>query len=261
MIVLGCAGRAGSNTLTIFALSDREIHVWCASLVVPASIQDSLYQTLASSERERTGRFHFVEHRNAYIVGRGVLRSILSRYCGIAAADVEFVYEEKGKPRISSQAIQFNVSHSHELALYAVAREPLLGVDVEWVRPMDDQENIAKRFFSAKEYAELMSLNQDQRSDAFFNCWTRKEAYVKAIGDGLSAPLDRFQVSLRPGEQALFVSIEGHVDRASEWSLFDVRPMEGYVGAVAVRGRGWQIRQKHWEHAEHLREGNSGRVG
>jgi 4'-phosphopantetheinyl transferase len=226
----------------LLTLPSREIHLSYARLHAPPMVIRSLLEVLSRDERERAARFHFDRHREAFIISRGLLRSILCLYTGVPPDKLVFIYGAKGKPSLPDSSIYFNLSHSKDVALYAVAREPLLGVDVEWIRPMSDAESIAKRFFSPAEYAEVMALDEKTRSLGFLNCWTRKEAYVKAVGDGLHVPLDEFQVSLMPGQQAIFHSINGDRERAARWSLFDVRPTEGYVGALAVYGRGWRLR-------------------
>jgi 4'-phosphopantetheinyl transferase len=141
--------------------------------------------------------------------------------------------------------LHFNVSQSHDLAFFAFATEALLGVDIEKVRPLSDAEPIVRQFFSPNECNDFLRLDPDDRVEGFYSCWTRKEAYVKAIGEGLYAPLDQFQVTLNPRHPAAFVSINGCLDRASEWSLFHIRPADTYVGAVAVYGRGWTVREWH----------------
>lgn len=223
-------------------LPDREVHISYAQLHAPPAVTQSLFEVLSSDERERAARFHFDEHREAFIISHGMLRSILALYTGAQPQELVFAYGSKGKPALPDSPVHFNMSHAKGLALYAVAREPLMGVDVESVRPMTDGESIASRFFSAAECADLFALDPRDRSSGFLNCWTRKEAYVKAIGDGLNAPLDGFQVSLKPGQPAAFLSINGDRERASEWSLFDLRPAEGYVGALAIYGRDWRLR-------------------
>jgi len=153
------------------------------------------------------------------------------------------MYSPKGKPGLASdcqvgspsQAIDFNLSHSGDLAVYAVARDCDVGVDVEQLRPIAEALQIAEKFFSAPERAELATVPHAQLPEAFLNCWTRKEAYVKALGDGLSAPLDSFQVSLLPGRPAEFINMSGASMNEKEWLLRDLQPSPGYVAALAFR--------------------------
>lgn len=225
-------------------LADHEIHLWSSSVLKTESIKEKLYSTLSPDERERAARFRFSEQRRAYIVTRGLLRSILSCYVGIKPGKLQFAYGVRGKPTLTDIPIYFNVSHSKDMAVYAIAREAKLGVDVEYIRPMPDLESIAKQFFSAAEYDDLLALEVGQRCEAFFNCWTRKEAYLKAIGEGLYAPLDQFQVTLKLGHAPSFVTIQGLQNLAAEWSLFDWKPTEQYAGAIAIYGNKWRVTEK-----------------
>ena len=141
--------------------------------------------------------------------------------------------------------LRFNLSHSQGLALYAVTRGREIGVDLECIRPISDAEQIAERFFSAHENAVFRTIPAHEKPKAFFNCWTRKEAYLKALGDGLARPLDEFDVSLAPGEPAKLLRIEGAPQEASRWSLNRLEPGSGYVAALAVEGYGYQL--KCWQ--------------
>ena len=136
--------------------------------------------------------------------------------------------------RLGDGALRFNLAHSHELALYAFTLGREIGVDIEYLRALPDADQIAKRFFSARENAALQALSTNQRQQAFYNCWTRKEAYVKAIGKGLAQPLDQFDVSLAPGESTRLLKVEGAPEEGSRWSLYSLTPVAGYVAAVAV---------------------------
>src|SRR6185295_10633961 len=170
--------------------------------------------TLEAGELERAGRFHFEKHRRHFVVGRGGLRYVLARYLDLKPEEFRFSYGEYGKPAL--EEIQFNMSHSHGVALFAVARDRELGVDVEHVRADFASEDIAQRFFSRVEVAAFNALQKEEQVAGFFRCWTRKEAYIKAIGRGLSEPLDAFDVTLAPGEAAALLRAErGDVTR---WS-------------------------------------------
>jgi 4'-phosphopantetheinyl transferase len=225
-------------------LADYEINLWYSSVLKSETIQKALYGHLSPDERERAARFRFDEHRNAYIVARGLLRSILSHYVGIGPEKLQFTYGSRGKPALHDAPVHFNVSHSKDITVYAIAREPRVGVDVEHLRPMPDLDTIARQFFSPAEYHNLLALNINQRCEGFFNCWTRKEAYVKAIGDGLYALLDQFQVTLGPKQAPTLVAIQGDEILASEWSMFDWKPSEQYAAAVVIYGRGWHCEEK-----------------
>jgi 4'-phosphopantetheinyl transferase len=226
-------------------LSWDDIHVWRASLDQPAVPLEQLERTLSGDERERSARFYFERDRQRYIVGRGTLRIILSRYLAIEPGQLQFRYGTHGKPALAlatgGERLRFNLSHSQDLALYAVGCDREVGVDLEYARRVSDIEQIAERFFSPREYAAFQTLSTDQRFQAFFDCWTRKEAYIKAIGDGFSIPLDQFDVSLAPGEPARLMSIGGDPLKASGWSLRELLPAPGFVAALAVEGQGLRL--------------------
>lgn len=232
------------------ALPDDEVHVFCACLDQPASRLQDLAQTLSESERIRAERFHFEKDRKRFIIGRGLLRTILGCYLDIEPSRVQFSYGSYGKPALAEtsgpSALRFNLSHSHFLALYAVTNQREIGVDIEHLRPMPEAEQIAKRFFSARENAMFRALTPSQKDEAFFNCWTRKEAYLKAIGSGLAEPLEQIEVTLAPGEPARLLSIPGATHTAERWFLQHLTPASSYVGALAVEGHNWRLACWHW---------------
>jgi 4'-phosphopantetheinyl transferase len=212
-----------------------EIHVWHAALDRAETILGKLEPTLSLEEKARADRFHFVNDRNRFVVARGRLRELLGKYLQQAPASLQFSYEKYGKPSLAggnaSSGLCFNVSHSAGLVVYAIARERNLGIDVEHVRPEFAGEDIAKRYFSARELTDLRTLPPEARVEGFFHCWTRKEAYMKATGMGLQIPLDSFAVSLLPGKPAQFL---GGVE--PRWHLDAYHPAEGYVAAVVYDG-------------------------
>jgi 4'-phosphopantetheinyl transferase len=159
----------------------------------------------------------------------------------MSPAEIVFQYGARGKPGIAGASIHFNASHSGDWAAYAVARTPLIGIDIEMIRPIPDMEQLAHRTFSDGEAAELQKIDTLRRQEGFYNCWTRKEAYVKAIGDGLHAPLDGFQVTLSPGHPAALVAIDGSKAKAAEWTMFDLKVESGYAGAIVIYGTEWRI--------------------
>jgi medium-chain acyl-[acyl-carrier-protein] hydrolase len=229
-------------------LAGHEVHVWRTPLEQPPEYLQSLWQMLAPEELQRANRFHFDKDRRHYVACRGVLRLLLGRYLGREPSGLTFAYNPQGKPRLAGDEagrLCFNVSHSHGLALIAVARGREIGVDVERIRPEFAGERVAERFFSPVEVAELRALAEPERMEAFFACWTRKEAYLKATGMGLSLPLDCFDVSLTPGEAALKATRH---DPAAirRWSLRDLAPGPGYAGALAVEGHGWRLWCANW---------------
>jgi len=219
------------------SLPYNEVHVWRASLEQPDDVQERFLRQLDREERARANRFHFEKHRRRFIAGRGFLRLLLGRYLDIAPEAVSFAYGPYGKPSLggehSASHLRFNASHSHELALYGFVQRLAIGVDVEHNQTEFAGEEIARRFFSANEVATLMALPEGDRSAAFFRCWTRKEAYIKALGSGLSHALDQFDVTLTPGERAALIRDYGDAQAASRWSMFNLE-LEGYAGAVVV---------------------------
>ncbi|CAG0930688.1 4'-phosphopantetheinyl transferase [Thermoflexales bacterium] len=204
-------------------LPRQTVHVWYVSLEQPAPLTHQLEQLLSSDERERAARFHFEHDRRRFIVGHGALRTLLGRYLQVEPTRLEFCYGAYGKPYLAEEstggALRFNLAHSHELAVYAFTREGEVGIDIEHIHPLADLDHIAARFFSKAESTILLGLPEDQRLMAFFNCWTRKEAYIKARGEGLSHPLDQFQVSLIPGEPTQLLKVEGSPEEVSRWFM------------------------------------------
>ncbi len=234
-----------SSALRAPTLGSRDIDLWCTSLDLPPASVAQLERFLTDDEVERADRFRFERHRRRFVVSRGTLRLLLAVYADQSPQELRFGYGDKGKPYLTleDRAVPcFNLSHSDELALIGVTLDEELGVDVELLRPMPDALSIAQHFFSANEIADLSSVPEPRIAQTFFNCWTRKEAYIKAVGDGLSAPLDAFDVTLLPGHPAAMRSLEGDPQKASAWSLYHFEPVPGYIGALAVRHDGWNLR-------------------
>ena len=230
-------------------VADHEVHVWRAQLELPLSQVQQLRGILTDDELDRAKRFFFEIDRQRFIVARGTLRSILSRYLTITPGHLRFYYNQHGKPslapELSSTLLNFNLSHSGRMALFAITRNMEIGVDVERVRSDFEYEQIAKRFFSINEVAILRTIPTEQKLEAFYNCWTRKEAYIKAHGKGLSLPLDSFDVSFAPGEPPMLLSTKDEPQERSLWTLLGIKLGPGYVGALAVKGIG--CRFKYWE--------------
>lgn len=225
-----------------------QIHVWRASLDQPTEQVRGLAESLSADERERAARFHFERDQRRFVVGRGVLRAVLGSYLEIPASHIQLSYGPQGKPVLFSDSgqvssLHFNLAHADGLALYAVTRDRELGIDIERIRPIPETARIAEQFFSAQEREALAALPEEQRQEAFFRCWTRKEAYLKAVGEGLARPLDQIQVSLAPGEPA---RILGDSQEAERWCLREVIPADGYIAALAVEGHGWGLSCWQW---------------
>jgi len=221
--------------------SGDEVHVWRAALDLPIARVASLEQTLAAAERTRAGQFHFERDRTHFIVARGLLRTILGRYLGRDPRTLRFSSNTYGKPGLAQEfggdaSLSFNVTHAGGMALYAVTRNRAIGIDLEGIRMDVECDSISEHFFSLRERRLLRALPSEQRPEAFFHCWTRKEAYVKARGLGLSIALDQFDVSVSPAEPAALLETREEGQDSSHWSLHDLPVGEGYVAALAVEG-------------------------
>ena len=231
-------------------MGDDEVHIWRVLLdKTPSRIQSFLHN-LAVDEQARAERFHFDRDREHFIVARGVLRAILGGYLNRAPERLSFCYNSHGKPALAGEAdgdaIRFNVSHSDGVALYAVTRGREVGIDLEHIRLNLAIAEIAERFFSQREVMMLRTLPPEEQRQAFFRCWTRKEAYSKVRGEGLSLSLDQFDVSPAPGEPAAMLSVPGDPNEASHWFLQELTPAPGYVAALAVEGHDWRLGCWQW---------------
>jgi len=233
-----------------FHLDSREVCLWTVRLdASPANFERCL-TWLSPDETARAARFHFPQHRRAFVLGRAALRALLGGYLGIGATEIQFVYGPQGKPALApglgNQACQleFNAANSGHLAAYAFTIDCQIGVDIERHRELPDFENIAHRFFSPEEVAELLELPATEKASGFFHCWSRKEAYIKALGGGLSIPLDSFRVTLGPSAPARFVSLGGSEEAARGWTLESFDPAPGYTGAVAYPDRPRPLRAR-----------------
>lgn len=240
---------SGVSSRWLLRLLKNEIHVWLAFLEVSSTCLEYLHRILSDDEVNRAAKYCFEQDRKRFIIRRGLLRCILSRYLGQSPDALAFQYNNHGKPALASifrqPSICFNLSHSEELTLYAITRKREVGVDIEYIRPFEDAEDIVKRFFSSREKAEFATLPERIKNQAFFTCWTLKEAYIKARGEGLSYPLSNFSVSMTPDEPARLVEIKGDKSKKNRWSLKTILPGAGYIAAVAVEGHGLAIR--HWQ--------------
>lgn len=232
--VLPSPGEAGSG------LGDRAIHVWQARLDLPYESVARLERALTVAERGRIGALRSEVDRRRATTSRGLQRYILAGYAGGSAPDLRFGRGPGGKPEIESDSgdrpLHFNASHSGELLLVAVARAPCLGVDVERIRAVPRAERVGRRAFTESERRRIRDLPHEQRTESFITCWTRKEACVKALGEGVWSAFDRFEVTVDPRRAAEIVAVDGDRQAATEWSLYDLRPASGYVGALAVKG-------------------------
>lgn len=237
-----------------FDLQPGEVHVWVADLDAPASALAVYRSLLAADECERAERLRFAHLRVRFVTGRGILRQLLGRYLQLAPEQLAFHYGPFGKPELAASTdvtaaappFVFNLAHSHNLAVYALARAPRIGVDVEQMREVHERDQIAEHYFSARERQALAALPAHQRDEAFFLCWTRKEAYLKALGAGITYPLDRFSVSVTPGQPAALLQAAEGDSAGLAWTLLPFVPGPQYQAAVAVEGSGWALHCRQW---------------
>ena len=223
------------------SLETGTVHVWRIALNQEDDRLERFRQTLEAGELERAGRFHFDKDRRHFIVARGFLRSVVARYLGSQPEALRFEYGAYGKPALGSEhTLRFNLSHSNEVALLAVSLDAEIGVDVEHIRADFASEDIARRYFSRAEVEVFNALPPEERVAAFFRCWTRKEAYIKAIGKGFSQSLSAFDVTLAPGMAPALLRAED--DDASRWWMSDIEVGEGYAGALIVERPVAQVR-------------------
>jgi 4'-phosphopantetheinyl transferase len=225
-------------------LVSGEVHVWRTSLALTSAEESQRMATLSSDERERARRFLVAPARAQFVAARSALRAILGGYLGRPPEEVRFVLGPIGKPALADadSPLFFNLSHSREVALVAVTDRDEIGVDVEHVRDMASRDALAERFFHPNEVAALRALSPELRADGFFNAWTRKEAFLKATGKGISYGIDRVEVTLAPGDLPRVLGVDGDAAEAAAWTLGVLTPAPEYVGAVAMRERWERIR-------------------
>lgn len=247
---MDCNDTAWHSMCGTYTLPQDEVHVWRASLVRADSQFAALTHLLSSEERDRAGKFHFEADRKRCVLARGLSRLLLGRCLGQRPEQVQFQYNAFGKPILAGglhPSVRFNVSHSGDLVLIALTRDRAIGVDVEYMRMDLATEEIAARFFSAVECSALATVTPALWSAAFFACWTRKEAYLKARGDGLSLPLAAFDVSLLPDDEVRLLATRHDSTDVHRWTLRALEAGDGYQAALAVEGGGWKLRCLDWE--------------
>jgi 4'-phosphopantetheinyl transferase len=214
-----------------------EIHLWLFSLEQMPECVESLRPLLCDDEQIRAGRFYTTALQQSFIVGRAVLRLLLGHYLGLPAEEVRFAYGKRGKPFLLDHRLQFNLAHSDTLALVGFTWDAALGVDLEAVRLVEDLDQVARSFFAPDEVHDLFSLPAAQRFPAFYSCWTRKEAYIKAESSGLHLPLDSFEVTLLPDDPVRLRRIGSDLQPDRHWSLLDIPISADFRAAAVLHGQ------------------------
>jgi 4'-phosphopantetheinyl transferase len=232
-------------------LAPGDVHVWAVSLAVAPAALSGFEKILCPSEMERARQFHFDLHRNRFIAGRGLVRTILSRYLRTEPGKLEFAYNPYGKPSLSGayaeSRLNFNLAHCENLALLAVTQAGAVGIDVERIQPLTNTDELVAQFFSARESAAFHDLPPEQKPAAFFNLWTRKEAWLKATGEGIGHLLNVVEVSFLPGEPARFLSLPGEPQTADSCILHSLSPQSDFVGALAHPAQKSRLRCYRWD--------------
>ncbi|MBZ0297934.1 MAG: 4'-phosphopantetheinyl transferase superfamily protein [Anaerolineae bacterium] len=232
---------------TPMCLSTNEVHVWMADLNPHNDIVARLEDTLSPDEVARADAYCFPYLRRRYVVARGVLRDVLSRHSGKNPADHRFEYNHAGKPMLADSELDFNLSHTDGMAVYAITSGRTVGIDIEdTTRKLTDLMQVAEYTFSQAEFDTLCALPASQRTQAFFNCWTRKEAYVKALGMGLGYPLKQFDVSIRPGEKPELKRVLHRPKEVERWSFEAFTLPPSYTVALVAEGKGWTTQKWYW---------------
>lgn len=229
------------------------VHVWMAHLVQEPLAIGSFHALLSEDEQAKAAKFYFERDRNRYIVAHSILHILLSRYLQCDPRIIRFRTNAYGKPALDlsqqEHSLRFNLSHSHEMALLSFTYNRELGVDIEYMREIEDYDKLARVSFSPNERLVLRELADDEKRQGFYNCWTRKEAYIKARGMGLSLPLNLFDVSLLPGEPAQLLASREDAREVSRWTMRDLSPAPGYAGALCVAGDDWSVCCYRWDEA------------
>jgi 4'-phosphopantetheinyl transferase len=233
-------GTDAGATPSFAPLGPDAVHVWSVAAETQSAVVDRLELLLNGEERARAGQFRFEQDRKQFVLTRGLLRKLLALYLERDAAGLEFVYSEHGKPSLqnSPNDVRFNLSHSAGRSLFAFTRGHEVGVDIEFMRSDIEFERLSDMFFSETERNTLRSLEADTRREAFYRCWTCKEAYIKARGEGLSLPLEDFDVAIE-GDRAELQATRPDPREAAKWFMQRLDVGQGYAAALAVEGQGW----------------------
>ena len=224
-------------------LLDNEVHLWKANLKISRQQIKELNNSLSADEKARAERFHFPEHRNRFIAARGFLREIISSYLEVASQEIIFNYSDRGKPNLSNNKLQFNISHSQDIALYGFINNCLIGIDVEYLREDLKCDQIATRFFSDRESQLIKSSTKEQQTETFFHLWTAKEAYLKATGEGLIGGLDTVEIEIKStSEVKLLASGDGKI--LDDWFLYSFIPHQNFIANLAINTKNPSLKIK-----------------
>ena len=225
-----------NHSLKCLKLSENEIHVWQIDIESQLQYLETYWSHLSNLEQSRASKFRFEIHKNKYIIRTGILRILLSNYRMCQPNEIEFKIGEFGKPKLTNSDLAFNLSHSKNKAIIAIAINLQLGIDIEYIDEKIKAKEIAGNFFSNEEIKQLCALEDVKLADGFFNIWTKKEAFIKAIGTGLTYPLDAFDVSLDNSEQKALTRLDNSFTEAQKWNLFSIKTFNNFKGALAYIG-------------------------
>ncbi|HKD14042.1 MAG TPA: 4'-phosphopantetheinyl transferase superfamily protein [Candidatus Angelobacter sp.] len=231
-------------------LAENAVHIWQIHLVAKEDRINWYRKLLSVDEIQRSDHFYRERDKARFVVARSAMRMILAEYLHVPPQELAFSYTAKGKPEFVSDfnesGIKFNLSHSRDFAFLAVTQGLCVGVDIEFINHEFAADDVAARFFSPNEISALRALSPGERAGAFFECWTRKEAYIKATGEGLSLPLDSFDVAFGPGVPPALLRVEVFPQELSRWSMYNLSVPQGYAAALVVEGKQHQLRQARW---------------
>jgi 4'-phosphopantetheinyl transferase len=232
-------------------ISSGIVHLWQFEIALPIEQVMPYRNLLSQDENQRADRFYFDRDRIRFIAARAAMRSILAGYLNMTPEQIVFAYATNGKPELagelSKSGLEFNLSHSCDRALLGIASNACIGVDIEFINHEFTSDDIAQRFFAPGEVARLRAMPATERAAAFFSCWTRKEAYIKAVGQGLSLPLDSFEVAFGSGVKPSLLRVESSPDEAARWSMYSIPAADGYAAAIIVEGKDHKLEHREWD--------------
>jgi len=231
-----------------FLIDENAIHIWLIDVAQQQPHLDDLFQALSTEEQTSANRFKFSQDAHSFIASHAILRLLLSRYLAIQPQHISFQQNQYGKPFLTQKTeIEFNLSHTKNYALIAINKNEPVGIDIEYTkRNKMGYLDLAKRFFSAYEHTTLQSLPKAQQTLGFYHAWTRKEAFIKAIGQGIAFNLNQFDVTLAPQTPTQLLAIQGSTEKAQHWQLESFYPVEDYCGAIAWKGKPKTLKFYQW---------------